>query len=184
MKIVLLAIAIVFLSIPCFSQDSLEVLVEKDTVHSVRKAALFSSILPGSGQIYNHIHQQKGQKKAFWKVPMIYSGLGATGYFFVNNQSTVLDLKNEYRNRQNGQAGSTQWSAYDDEGVLVLYQSYSRSRDLSLLGFILIYGIQVADSAVEAHFVDFDISEDLSMSFSPWSPRIGQFGLSMVIKIR
>jgi len=184
MRIALLAIAFVALSIPCFSQDSLELVVEKDTVHSVRKAALFSAILPGSGQVYNHIHQQKGQRKAFWKVPLIYAGLGATGFFFVQNQSTVLDLKNEYLTRQDGLTGSERWAAYDDEGVLVLYSSYSRSRDLSLLGFILVYGIQVADAAVEAHFVNFDISEDLSMSFSPWSPRIGQFGLSMVLKIR
>ena len=41
----------------------------KDTVktHSWKKAVLFSAVLPGAGQVYNHIAMPKGKKKAYWK---------------------------------------------------------------------------------------------------------------------
>ena len=50
-----------------FSQDSLVTLVVKDTVkvHSPKKAVIFSAIIPGAGQVYNHIAMPK--RKLFGK---------------------------------------------------------------------------------------------------------------------
>src|SRR5690554_7616653 len=59
--------------------DTLSVTLVKDSTHSPKKAALLS-LVPGGGQIYNHLAMPKGKKKAFWKIPIIYAGLGATGY--------------------------------------------------------------------------------------------------------
>ena len=56
--------------------------IQKDTTHSVRKASILSACVPGAGQVFNHLAMPKGKKKAFWKVPLIYAGLGVTTYFF------------------------------------------------------------------------------------------------------
>lgn len=163
MKINALLVFIFLVNHSVFSQDQ----KEQDTTHSVRKAVILSAILPGAGQVYNHLAMPKGQKKAYWKVPLIYAGLGACGYFVYQNNSLQKELKLEYQNRQNQLPGLDLYKNYDDQGILSLYNTHLNRRDLFMLGFGLVYLVQVIDAAVEAHFVTFDISEDLSFSFSP-----------------
>lgn len=152
---------------PVFSQDSLTV---GDTVkpHSIRKAILYSAVVPGAGQVYNHIAMPKGKKKAFWKVPLIYAGLGTTGYFLITNQLEQKRLKDEYTYRQDNLTWKyPEYAPYDDAGILTLYNQYLNWRDLSILAVGAVYILQLADAGVEAHFVDFDVSEDLSIRIDP-----------------
>ncbi|MEZ4890585.1 MAG: DUF5683 domain-containing protein [Crocinitomicaceae bacterium] len=85
---------------PVFSQEVAPINtkkeVERDSTkqHSVKLAAILSAALPGAGQVYNHIAMPKGKKKAYWKVPLIYAGLGVTGYFAVKNH-----LEQKYSNK-------------------------------------------------------------------------------------
>ena len=151
-----------------FSQDSLTI---GDTIrpHSIRKAILYSAVLPGAGQVYNHIAMPKGKKKAFWKVPLIYAALGTTTYFLVSNHREQGRLKREYLFRQ-GEDGGAEYSEvelYDDAGILTLYNQYLDWRDLSILAVGAAYLLQLVDAGVEAHFVDFDVSEDLSLTVDP-----------------
>jgi hypothetical protein len=161
---------------------------KKDSIpaptHSVKKAMILSAVVPGSGQIYNHRAMPKGQKKAFWKVPLIYAGLGATGYFLINNQLTQKALKAEYNNRMNGNATDPQWEIYDDPGILTLYNQYLDRRDLSILGFAAVYAFQIADAGIEAHFVRFDISKDLSLQIRPSILNSRQAGISASFNFR
>lgn len=154
------------LPLSSYAEDTTQV----DTVrtHSIRKAIILSAVVPGAGQIYNHRAMPKGRKKAFWKVPLIYAGLGATGYYLVTNQQQQISLKKEYTYREeNGVPNDPKWIAYDDYGVLTLYNQYLNWRDLSILAFGAVYILQVADAGIEAHFVNFDVSEDLSLSIEP-----------------
>lgn len=165
----LLLIAFLFtLSFQSFGQqDSTEV---QDTVtHSVRKATILSAVIPGGGQIYNHLAMPKGKKKAFWKVPLIYAGLGTLGYFIVDNHRTVLELRDQYRIIDGGGTATGIWSIYgsDKSAILSLHDQFAQWRDLSIIGFAAVYAVQVIDAAVEAHFVNFDVSEDLSLRISP-----------------
>ena len=152
--------------------------------HSFKKAMLYSAVLPGLGQVYNHKAMPKGQKKAFWKVPLIYAGLGATGYFFVSNQSTQKALKTEYTNRMEGNITDPKWADYDDEAVLSLYQQYLNQRDLSIIGIGLVYLFQLADAAVEAHFVGFDVSDNISLRFKLAAPARSSIGLGVSLNFR
>lgn len=151
-----------------FGQDTL--VTSKPDTHSVKKAVILSSCLPGAGQIYNHLAMPKGKKKAFWKVPLIYAGLGATGYFLVSNQIQVNRLKQEYTYRYIDSLGIfkfEEYELYDQQGILSLRNEYQNLRDLSILAFTAVYILQIVDAGVEAHFVNFDVSEDLSMHIQP-----------------
>ena len=44
--------------------------------HSPKKATIMSACLPGLGQVYNG---------KWWKVPIVYAGLGGLGYLVYNN---------------------------------------------------------------------------------------------------
>lgn len=167
-----------------FKNDSTLMLKVKDTIHSPRKAALLS-LVPGGGQIYNHIAMPKGKKKAFWKIPIIYAGLGYTGYKAIQNQLLQKELKSEYLYRvETGEINLQEYSQYDSQGVLTLFEGARRSRDLMIFAFIAVYGLNILDAHVEAHFVNFDISKDLSISLAPRMHDFRTPGLSLSFNFR
>ena len=151
--------------------------VKNDTItekkHSVKTATILSAVLPGAGQIYNHIAMPKGKKKAFWKVPLIYAGLGVTTYFLISNQRNMMIYRNEYLDREElgylgtGQHVNPVTAGYDAQALLTLHEGHQSNRDLMILATAGVYLLNVLDAAVEAHFVSFDISEDLTMSLRP-----------------
>ncbi len=159
----LLLVFLMFFSLPfVFSQT----IKEKDSiVHPYKKAMLYSAIVPGGGQIYTSFKSQKKFKNAFWKVPLIYTGLGFMGYRIVVNQMKANSLKTEYLNRQNGATLNQEWEQYDDYSILALCNSYLSRRDRSILGFVAVYFIQIIDAGVESHFLKFDVSPDLTLKF-------------------
>lgn len=181
---------VLFTSLLSFSQvkDSLEVL---DTTyrHSPKKAVIFSAIVPVSGQIYNHIHFDKGQsgkRNIFWKLPLFYSALGYTAYSLIQNQGIQKDLKAEYYYRQNNNNLSLdeRWTSYDNQGIVSLTKEYEGKRDFSILLFGAAYLIQMIDAGIEAHFVSFDISQDLTLNIHPKiiTPKVLGLGFSVKIK--
>lgn len=183
MKFAFLVFALSF-SLNFFAQADTLQKQEKDTTHSVRKATILSAILPGAGQVYNHLAMPKGKKNAFWKVPLIYAGLGATGYFVLENNSLQRELKTEYKTRVAGGIGLEKYEDYDLYGIEFLYNQKLNQRDLFIVGFGLVYLIQVIDATVEAHFVSFDISEDLSLKLSPRLLSPNQAGLGLTLSFK
>jgi hypothetical protein len=166
------------------AQNDSTTVVPKDTTHSIKKAIIFSAVLPGSGQIYNHLAMPKGKKKAYWKVPLIYAGLGATGYLMIHNNTLKNDLRTEYESRQAGNAASSQFEIYDDAGLLQLYSIHRQRRDLFILALGFVYLLNVADAGVEAHFVTFDVSEKLSMSVEPVLMQNYRLGVGIRLNFR
>ncbi|HZH87084.1 MAG TPA: DUF5683 domain-containing protein [Brumimicrobium sp.] len=168
------------------SKDSLFVEKIKDTTHSPKMAALYS-LIPGGGQVYNHLAMPKGKKKAFWKIPIIYAGLGVTGYFAIQNHMKQKTLKEEYLFRVANDFPNPnlpEYSAYDNQGILTLFEGSRRSRDLMIFAFIAVYGLNILDAHVEAHFVNFDISKDLSLSIKPRMHDFHTPGLSLSLNFR
>jgi hypothetical protein len=180
-----LVIFIGFFILNCnvFAQ-SIQTKVDTVKVHSPKTATLLSTFIPGAGQIYNHLAMPKKRKKAFWKVPLIYAGLGITTYYLIQNQTLQNDLKTEYYNRQNGGTLDAQWAQYDDYSIILLQDQYAGRRDLSILGIGLVYALQIVDANIEASFVNFDISKDLSMHIEPTYFGSNTYGLKFNFKIR
>ena len=159
--------------------------------HFTKRAAIFSALIPGAGQIYNEIGYRKiPQKKnrAWWKVPIIYGGLGVCGYYFYHNNKYAALTKQEFLFRENnngalldqrfadypvdtGDTTNRVFSlidGYSSGGVDYLgFDKYANRRDLFLFGFVGVWALNVIEAYVDAHFVTFDVSEDLSLSIYP-----------------
>jgi hypothetical protein len=172
MKFWLIGCALLFVSLSFAQKDTIADFsksTKSDSIrpHSIKKAVVFSAVLPGAGQVYNHIAMPKGKKKAYWKVPLIYAGLGVTGYFGVINHLEQKAIKQEYFSREANNPPSEKYFNYDKTGLVQLQKQRATNRDLLFVGMGLVYLLQIADAAVEAHFVKFDVSENISMLFRP-----------------
>lgn len=157
-----------------------------DTTHSPPKAALLS-LLPGAGQVYNHLAMPKGKKKAFWKIPIIYIGLGVTGYFAIKNHVAQKTLKEEYLFRNEygyPNPDLPEYAGYDKQGILTLYENKKRNRDLMIFAFVAVYGLNILDAYAEAHFVNFDVSKDLSMNIRPKMQDLRTLGIAIRFNFR
>lgn len=125
-----------------------------------RRAAMKSAMLPGLGQIYN---------KRWWKVPLVYGGFVGIGLVFEFNQRNYkIFLKEaQYRELNPGKKENPLFVRLTNEGIISIKDSYRRNRDLSVLGGLGFYAINIIDAYVDAKFFRFDISDDLSLKISP-----------------
>ena len=152
--------------------------------HSPAKASLYSAIFPGLGQIYN---------RKYWKLPLVYAGFGALGYSVTFNmtnyskyKSAYIDFTDELPETQSYLdviSGSLNPADFDPVLYPDTYDSkqetwfkeqlkhnmdyYRRNRDLSYIGLVGLYLLNIVDATVDAHLFDYDISNDLSMKIEP-----------------
>ena len=136
------------------AQDSLKVAKHSPTV------AMLYSIIPGGGQIYN---------RKYWKVPVIYGLLEVSGYFLYKYTSDMLLYKREFINRRDGHTDLLipGLANSDDENILSMHQKALRNMEISLAATALIYTLNFIDAMVDAHLYYFDVSDDLSLLWSP-----------------
>jgi len=186
-------LAIVFsllISLLSYTQEKdSTIVIDTSYHHSPKKAVIFSVIIPGTGHIYNHLHFEKGQKgrnNVFWKLPLFYTALGYTAFSMINNQTIQRDLKSEYHFRENNTNSTLdeRWNNYDTQGLVSLTKEYEGKRDFSILMFGAAYLIQLIDAGIEAHFVNFDISEDLTLNIYPNIISSKVLGLSFCLKFK
>ena len=134
--------------------------------HSPHKATIMSALLPGLGQIYN---------KKYWKVPVIYVGLGIMTYFIVTNTNYYLDYKCAYIEKINGDSTgnySELVHKYTADNLLSAREYYRRNLEISILITAIWYVINIVD----AHLFTYNISKDLSLKVEPTllSPGLGK----------
>ncbi len=134
--------------------------IESKKFHSPTKATLFSAVLPGLGQIYN---------RKYWKLPILYTGLGALTYFIIDNNNEYVKFKNEYSARLSSDslAMDPAYNLYSDNNIITRKDYFRRSRDLLVIITGIVYLINIIDATVDAHLYDFDISEDISFRLLP-----------------
>lgn len=191
-----------FLSFPSHGfvgkNDSTQAFVA-DTTHTAKKAVLLSTFIPGAGQVYNHRKKTPTRKGSsnLWKVPVIYAGLGALVYSFSVNNSSFKTWNNYYLERDADTTGTIHadptHEAYSTRYSLTSLESisntYRRRRDLSVIGFIAVYGLNIIDASVYAHLYNFDVSDDISFHWEPkvFKPAFGAqstaFGLSFSLRL-
>ncbi|MCW3804404.1 DUF5683 domain-containing protein [Plebeiibacterium marinum] len=185
--------------------DSATVVIKKDVdksvvikPHSPHKASLYSAVLPGLGQAYN---------KKYWKIPILYAGFAGIIYAIDFNSSNYSKYRRGYRDYLLQDPNNTSYvkvfQKLIDNKRLTIEEIepggsrsdwvrttlengkdyYERWRNLSYVGFALVYIINIVDATVDAHFKTFDVSDDLSMRIDPVvQPGIG--GNSVGLQLR
>jgi len=127
------------------------------------KAALMSAILPGAGQIHN---------KKYWKAPIIWVGLGVTGFLIYDFSDQVktygeaaeatangTPLQKTFHNYNLGTLTETQLRTLQDDSRRYMY--------MNILFFSGIYALNIVDAYVDAHLKEFDVNENLSFRIKP-----------------
>ncbi len=132
---------------------------ENIKVHSPGRAMLYS-IIPGGGQIYN---------QKYWKVPVLYAGLAATVYAIDFNKTRYERYRDALDSRQEEDYDilSDKYKNLSDNSLESLRDSYRNDRDLSIFIGVSIYALNILDAYVDAHFFEFDVSDDLSLHIQP-----------------
>ena len=164
---------------------------------------MFSAVLPGAGQIYN---------KKYWKAPIVWGALGVAGYFIFYNKKNYTKFSNAYRDYILQDPGNTSYleilndprngliSAENDRTyadfmpggknsqwfVSTLNNKktiFKKNLDYSYIAVGIIYVLNIIDASVDAHFKQFDISDDLSLNWEPIcipNPALGTtFGMAL-----
>jgi len=139
-----------------------------DSNHSPHKAVMRSLIIPGWGQAYN---------RKWWKIPVIYAGLGTAVYFLKFNidSAHVFLILSQYRERgivpTQGQPMYAQYRTYrlaSNQSIYDVYNYYQRDVDVSIFAIIAAWSINLIDAYIDAKFMSaYSVDDNLSMKISP-----------------
>jgi hypothetical protein len=152
-------------------QDSIPA-KKTETVHSPRKATIYSAVLPGLGQIYN---------RKYWKVPIVYGGFAALGYFINFNNEEYVKYRQAYSDIIDDDPNTISYTRLTvnpgflepdkisqfTERLRSAKDYWRRNRDLVVIGTVVFYAVNIIDASVDAHFFNFDISDDLTFNWTP-----------------
>lgn len=129
------------------------------------KAAFYSAIFPGLGQVY------LGNE---WKVPLVYAAIGSAVYSYVYNKGEYNKYRGIYKRRISG--------FKDDEYIDLIPQNdkllkgmdfHKRYRDMSFIFIIGTYMLNILEANVSAHLMQFNVDDNLSfkpnINFEPIS---------------
>jgi hypothetical protein len=133
----------------------------REKEHSPTKATIMSACLPGLGQAYN---------KKYWKVPVVYAGLGLMSYFIYTNADKYLTYKCAYIESVNGNMDgnySDLVQRYSTQDLQSTREYYRRNLEISILITAVWYAINILDATVDAHLYTFNISDNLALKIEP-----------------
>ena len=154
--------------------------IDEETLNRPKKAGYLSAILPGLGQAYNN---------RYWKIPIIYGAFGTIGYFIGWNNKKYQQYRNAYLLKK-----SFPLDELNDQLAIDISEDnlergldyYRRNRDLLMVVLVGVYLIQVLDAHIDAHLMEFDVTEDLTFKIEPgfesqslWTSR--QYGLKFTL---
>lgn len=127
------------------------------------KAAFYSAVVPGLGQVYN---------KRYWKVPIVWGLIGVGIYNYKFNDDSYKQLRTAFKRRKAGFLINDPeiLESTTNETLERLQNNRQNSRDQALLLTIAMYALNIVDANVDAHLKQFNIDDDLSfdMEFHPY----------------
>ncbi len=147
--------------------DTETVLVVQDTLSNKKevnplapsKAAFYSAVLPGLGQVYN---------KRYWKIPIIYAGMATGVYFYIQNDNDYNRFRDAYKRRLAGYTDDEFWGEgtsplVSNDRLIDAQRRAKRNKDMSVVVSIVFYLLNIVDANVDAHLKQFNVNDDLSV---------------------
>lgn len=132
---------------------------EESPVHSPMRATMLSVALPGMGQIYNG---------KIWKVPFIYAGFGTIAWFVDFNNGQYQHFRKNWVARIDGNPNTVdEYPNIPAERLQRIMNAYRRQLEITYILGAALYVLNVLDATVDAHLLDFDVGEDLSLKIRP-----------------
>lgn len=120
------------------------------------KATLYSLLVPGLGQIYNH---------EAWKIPLYWGIIGGGVHFYFQNRTNYLRFQRIYKEMTDSDPSND--GPVSAETALYYRNVYRRYRDYSMLVIFGGYLLQIIDANVFSYMHDFNVSDDLSIKLAP-----------------
>jgi len=160
----ILLIFIILLVTSSYSQTNDTEIQDSIPIHSPKKATLYSTFLPGLGQIYN---------KKYWKLPIVYAGFGVTGYFAFSNRTEYLKYKEAYlcSEKENNEEGYTcdnpLTDKYNTSDLKSITDYYRRNMELSFILMGAWYILQILDATVDAHLYYWNVDDNPTLKVEP-----------------
>jgi len=147
--------------------------------HNPKTASLLA-IIPGAGQIYN---------KKYWKLPIVYAGLGTTAFLIYYYEDLTSMYRKEYVARENKKTDklNPKLAKYSPENILELRNFYRRNMEICVAACTILYVLSILDACVDAHLFYYDISDNLSLGVKPkinYNPISGTTspGMGLIVK--
>ena len=141
------------------------------------KAAFYSAVLPGLGQVYT---------KNIWKVPLVYAAIGSAVYSYSFNKTEYTKYRNIYKRRISGYFDDEYSELIpQNEKILQGMEFHQRNRDLSFIFIIGTYLLNILEANVSAHLMQFNVNSDLS--FKPrieYEPLNSSTAVGFVLKLK
>lgn len=147
------------------------------------KAAFYSTVVPGLGQVYN---------KKYWKIPIIYAGMAAGIYFYQQQDEDYNRFRDAYKRRLAGYKddefyGNGNEPVISNDRLINAQRSAQKNKSISIIVTVAFYMLNIIDANVDAHLRQYEVSEDLSLQPSvdvnPFNAQ-AQYGMSLTYRFK
>lgn len=178
-----------FISLSVFSQkvendsiggDSIYISQKIETVQVLEleknpmKAALYSAVLPGLGQIYN---------RKYWKAPIVWGLIGTGVGITIWYQNKYDEFRGAYIAELNNEPNKYH-GVYTKEVLARAQDFQKRNRDYAIALTILAYAVNILDATVDAHL--FEVRKDKDLQIQPvtiYNPATNNLSPGLALKL-
>ncbi|WP_299061611.1 DUF5683 domain-containing protein [uncultured Polaribacter sp.] len=120
------------------------------------RAAFYSAIFPGMGQVYN---------KKYWKTPIVWGALATSLYYYSINSKDYNRFRAAYKLRKNNLPDEFTVDGQEilsEQTLERAQEQLKENRDMSLLTTVVLYVLQIVEASVNAHLLQFNTDDNLT----------------------
>ncbi len=143
--------------------------------HSPLKATIYSTAIPGMGQIYNG---------KWWKSIIVYAGLGTCVYFISDNTRNYRAYRSSYVALVDNNPSTVPTLEGDSDFLNRAQDQYRRWLDISYMALLGVYVLNVIDANIDGHLFYYDVSPKIQLHVQPsfWFSERVNTGFSLALK--